>query len=65
MESERQSIMVSVKNDPGVHKIWALMECSFLQKAPQATGMVEGEYPEEVRGALVPSIIKNIWVKIW
>ena len=57
--------MVSVKNDPGVHKIWALMECSFLQKTPPATGMVGGEYPEELWAALVPSIIKNIWVKIW
>ena len=42
--------MVWVKNDPGVHKIWALMECSFLQKTPQATGMVGGEYPEELWG---------------
>ena len=36
-----------------VHKIWALMECSFLQKTPPATGMVRVECPEELRGALV------------
>lgn len=45
--------MVSVKNDPRVHKIWALMECSFLQKTPPATGMVRVECPEELGLALV------------
>ena len=40
---------VRVINGLRVHKIWALMECSFLQKTPLAMGMVQAECPKEVQ----------------